>query len=215
MHLFIGDYIIQDEWEISWVHVGDVSPLWSACPNLQELTLQGGAIELGTIEAPNLRKLSLRTGGLPSGVVKSLEVAQLPELEELDIWFGDEGYGAEVEASDLVPLLAREDLPNLRVLRLKNAEFTDELIAFLVDSALLRQVEELDLSMGIMSMEGVRRMCSEAESFSHLKKIDLSDNCIDALSAEAAIPSSLRVTLGEQEKYDPGDLDYRYVSVGE
>ena len=55
--------------------------------------------------------------------------APWPALEDLELWFGDpqRGYGADCGLVDVVPLFGCE-LPRLRVLALRNAMFSDEIV---------------------------------------------------------------------------------------
>ncbi len=210
--LHIGDFEYPDEMEMSWALIGDASSIWEACPALRELTLQGAEIELGKIRAPELSRVSLRTGGLPNEALLSIIEADLPKLEELEVWFGDDGYGAESSVDDVVPLLTRTDLPNLKCLRLMNSEFTDKLVEALIGSPLLAQIETLDLSLGTMTSVGAQRVLDNLESFAHLAEINVHDNGIGETALrelQLALPSVIGEQDGEYTEHD------RYVSVGE
>ncbi len=210
--LFLGDFA-RDELEISWAIVGDVGDLWRAFPELRELTLKGGEISLGEIEAPMLTRLSIRTGGLESPVVQSIAAAQWPRLKELELWFGAEDYGGSCVIRDLEPLLSSELFPKLTTLRLMNAEFSDDIAHSLARCDLLAQLTEVDLSMGILQIGGAQAISENIAAFEHLKKLDLSDNFLsdDAIGLFAPHPF---VVCGEQKGQDEAD-GYRYVSVGE
>src|SRR5690606_11930925 len=62
--LFIGDFDAEEQ-EISWVTIGDLSPLWTTTPKLHTLRLHGAYIELGEFVHPSLVRLEIETGGLP------------------------------------------------------------------------------------------------------------------------------------------------------
>ena len=211
--LVVGDYERVDDTEISWTDVGSLKGLWTILPNLEQLTVQGGGIALGTISAPNLKQLRLWTGGLPKEPMEQIGKASLPALEELEIWFGADEYGAECDVSSLAGLLTGRGVPALKKLGLMNSEFANELPSALAKSALLPQLTELDLSMGTMTETGAQALARHADAFKHLTSIHLSENFISdaALTAlRAALP---QVTSSEQKGDE--EEDWLYVSVGE
>ncbi len=214
----IGDFEYPDECEISWAEVGDVSKLYPVAPNLESLHVCGAGIGLGKLQHARLRRLKLETGGLPGKAVRSVAAADLPELEELEVWLGDEGYGAEASVKMLAPILAGERLPKLKRLGLKNGEIMDDLARAVVDAKVLPRLERLDLSMGTMADDGAQALIDHADRLGHLEKLDLSSNFIGDSQAQA-----LRRALGDaadvsdqNEPEDWGDDElHRYVTVGE
>jgi uncharacterized protein (TIGR02996 family) len=207
--LTLGDFLFPDECEMSWSSVGDVSPLFALYPRLEALELQGGSVTLGEIRLPELRRFEVRTGGLSRASIRSIAGASWPRLEELSVWFGDPYYGAEATVEDLAPILDAEGLPRLRRLGLKNANFTDELIPRLAGSRVLRQLEQLDLSMGTLTDEGAESLDEHRQAFAHLARLDLDDNQLDEQGRLVADLCG-EVNIGRQR-----DSDDRYVSVGE
>ncbi len=215
-HVHIGDFE-QEECEISWAEVGDVSKLYPVAPNLETLRVRGAGIALGRLQHARLRRLVLETGGLPAKAARSVAAADLPELVELEVWLGDENYGAEATTDMFAPILAGDRFPKLKALGLKNGEIMNDLALALVDSPVLSRIESLDLSMGTMNDEGAQTLLDHAGKLKHLKSLDLSDNFIGD-----AVAKALRQALGdavnvsgqdEADEYD-GELEY-YVSVGE
>lgn len=211
--LFIGDFQLE-EYQIYWSVVGDASPLWKAAPNLQSLILQGGEISLGAIELLELRRFAVRTGGLSLDAIKSIVSARWPKLEELEIWFGNGDYGAEADVQSIAMLFEGHGLGALKRLRLMNAEFTDDIVTALVASPLLAQLELVDLSMGTMSDTGAATLAAHMESFAHLKRLDVSDNCISE-EAVAGLVAANGAVVSTEQKNAEDDPEDRFVSVGE
>ena len=210
----------EDELDMpSWIHGLDVSDLWGQLPNLEELIIQGGGIELGVVKHAQLRTLRLRTGGLDRTVVKSLEDAELPALETLELWFGEEDYGARIERVDLEPLLARPDLPALRHLGLRNANraVLEGLMAVLARSPLLPPLVSLDLSLGTLLTSDLGPLLECAARMPQLERLDVSDNFLEP-DAEArlreAFPKGLVFGDQKEEELDD-DEPWYYTSVGE
>jgi uncharacterized protein (TIGR02996 family) len=211
--LFIADFEYPDRIEMSWTTLGDLSKLWPKLPRLETLTVQGGSFSLGNVVLPLLKSAEFRTGGLSLASLKSIASAKWPNLERLEIWFGDDNYGAEGGVDDIEPILNGDGLGKLKSLGLKNAMFTDEICRVLPNARILAQLERLDLSMGSMSDAGAMAIVEAKGKFAHLKSIDVSENYIseDGLAALARIGA--KVIANRQREAD--DEEDRYVSVGE
>lgn len=177
-------------------------------PRLRSLELGGGIMGLGTLDLPRLERFAVRSGGLMHHAYASIAAAQWPKLTHLEIWFGTEEYGDDAfEATHVAELLTGRTLPVLTSLGLMNAEFTDGLISVLRRSELLPRLSELDLSMGTLSDSGASEILSHAKAFEHLKRFDVSRNC---LSPEWALRLKERFDA-DVSKQKPD----RYVSVSE
>jgi hypothetical protein len=94
-----------------------------------------------------------------------------------------------------------------------NSQFADDIARALPESRILRQLETLDLSMGVLTDDGAIEMLEHKEAFRHLKKIDLSQNLLTDAGLKRIHALHDHVVTGEQrEQYDEDD---RYVAVGE
>lgn len=95
--------------------IGDVQPLCAAYPGLEVLTLNGVGHHFGQLDLPSLKRFSAAT--LDVRDVNALATARWPQLEELELQFGD----AHGEAEPLFgPLLAARMSPHLRRVRVKS-----------------------------------------------------------------------------------------------
>lgn len=214
--LFLGDFS-RDDQEISWVHHGELEPLWSITPKLQTLRLRGAGMQLGKFEHPSLQRLEIETGGLPIASVRSLAAAKLPELRHMEVWFGRRDYGGTNDITALAPMFTGEGLPKLSHLGLQNSEMADEIVVELARSKLLAQVGSLDLSMGVMRAAGARALIDNAARFKHLKSINLDENYIP-YDLHAPLQKALgkALQLGRQRAPDVWDgTEHFYTSVGE
>lgn len=211
--LFIGDFEYPDDTEISWTDVGNLQPLYKAYPGLRELRVRGGEIALGTIELPELRSFTVETGGLPLAAVRSIVKATWPKLEALEVWFGQENYGAGGGVKDLEHLLGGEGVPVLRTLGLRNSEFTDALCEALSTAKVVARLQALDLSMGTMTDAGADTLARNAKSFQHLQTLDVTQNYLTETGQKAVAKAARSVAAGNQRT--PYEEDYRYAAVGE
>lgn len=200
------------DWDIS--STSTKAPPAAGLPALRELTLHAGDIALGeAIAYPRLTKLAIQTGQLTAEQLHVIARAELPSLEELDLWFGDPHYGATGDVDDIAPLFQRRDLPHLRTLRLRNCPFADALVTHLATTPLLAQITSLDLGMGNLSDDGVRAMHAQRDRFRHLQHLVLDDN---ALTDETfPIAKELAANLVFGNEHDPDRATDLYVSVGE
>jgi len=197
---------------MSWYNIGDLGAVWAALPQLRTLIVQGGSWTMGTVVLPEVRHVELRTGGLAEESGLAIARAAMPKVDHLEIWYGDDSYGGECTVETVAPLLARTDLPALRRLGLRNAQFTDELCRVLAGSKLLPQLTHLDLSMGIMTDDGARALAADQRAFAHLRELDVSDTYVTE-DGVAALKGCARTIVANDLRDD--DSDDRYVSVGE
>jgi uncharacterized protein (TIGR02996 family) len=209
--LTIGDFDFPDDTELSWTYIGSIEHLWYACPRLEKLHVQGAEIQLGIVNAPNLKELSIRTGGLSRMNLQRLANASFPNLESLEIWFGDSDYGASGTIEDIRPILDDDGakLPKLARLGLKNAEFADAIASEIGKSKILPRLSHLDLSMGVMSDEGARALTKHPTAFQHLQALNLSRNCLSTMRGLDRLANNV---IFDDQKDSEGE---RFVDVGE
>ena len=91
-HLFLGD-IESMQWEISWIHQADLTPLLRAFPNLRTFGVRGSEnLEWEQRTYPELRELTFQSGGLPPEVVRAVAGSEFPELTDLELYLGQEEF---------------------------------------------------------------------------------------------------------------------------
>jgi len=200
--------------QISWSHLGDLSKLYPQLERLEELRLQIGEMSLGAIHLPSLRKLEIITGGLDKATLAAVTHAKWPQLEMLVLYFGTEEYGGTCGIDDLAPIFSGVGLPSVKHLGLCNAEFEDDIARALAGSKILAQLGSVDLSKGTMGDEGAQAILDSAERFSHLERLDLSQNYItEAMAGRLEQALGAKVILTEQG--DGEEADDRYVQISE
>ena len=214
--LFLGD-IVSEETEISWINQCDVSPLFDAFPELEEFRVRGAqGLSLGRPSHANLRKLTVECGGLPGAVVREVAAADLPKLEHLELWLGEEGYGNDVTAEDLTALLDSPAAANLTTLALRDDADADATAKLLAERPRPGRITTLDLSMGALGDAGAEALMA-ADWIGSLDKLDIHFHYVTP-----PVTERLRGAVKEldarfrQEPDDWGDGElHRYVAVGE
>ncbi|RRQ86617.1 STM4015 family protein [Streptomyces griseofuscus] len=217
--VFIGD-LEMEEAEISWIEQSDVTPVLAAYPLLEELGIRGGSgLRFPAVRHEHLRTLRFETGGLPGEVVRGVAGSELPALEHLDIWLGVPEYGGDATVADLAPFLAGGGFPALRHLGLRNSEIQDEIAAAVASAPVVAQLTSLDLSMGVLTDEGVIALL-DGQPLTHLTKLDLHHNYVTEPVAErvraALEPSGVEVDLSEPgDTWEHEGVVHRYTAVAE
>lgn len=212
--LFAGDFVYPDECEMSWAQVGDLSAVWRHFPALSSFKARGVVASLGDIDAPNLTHFVRETSGLTKDEISAIARARWPKLTHLEVWFGDENYGANCVVEDVKPLLAAPPPPGLISLGLRNFEFADGLISPLLESAWLGQVKHLDLSLGVLTDEGADELLRSRSRIAHLETLDLS-KCLLSERHLEELKVACRKVVVDGQRLDEMDEDMRYVAVGE
>lgn len=219
--LFVGD-MTSEECEISWINQGDLTPLLAAFPQLEVFGVRGGnGLEFPPVRHESLQALTVESGGLPAEVVRGIAASDFPALTLLELWLGTSEYGGDSSVADLGPILAGTRLPALRSLGLCDSEIQDQVAAAVASAPIVARLEELDLSMGVLTDEGAEALLA-GQPLGHLRVLDLEHNYItkpvaDRLS-EALEPSGVRLELDRGDAEDDVEADgtvWRFVAVGE
>ena len=162
-----------------------------------------------------LTHLIVETCGMPANVLAEVCEANLPRLEHLELWLGDDRFGWESSVDDLGPILEGRSFPALRYLGLRNSCIADDIAHAVSGAPIIEQIETLDLSLGTLSDDGARALV-EALQRPNLRYLDihyhyLTDAMVRALRATG-------VTINAEEQQDNemyGGEVYRFVAEAE
>lgn len=217
-HIFLGDFHAGVHLDISMAQGGNIGELLNTFPGLETLHLMSSAPELvAPVRHIGLKSLSIVGSGLTDEFVAKLGECVFPNLEELVLCPGGDEYGGMGKnITSITRLIAANPFQSVCKLGLCSSAAVDQIIKHLAGSALLAQLESLDLSLGILSEKGADRLIKEP-SFKHLKSLDLFHNFLNDEKREevkAAFPDTdVNIDPGEAE--DEEDEDWRYVGIGE
>ena len=211
--LFFGD-ITMEESEISWINQSDMAPLFAAYPKLEHLRVRGGqGLRLGTLRHGHLQSLIVETGGLPATVVNQVASADLPALTHLELWLGEENYGADWTMKQLAPVIEGRGFGKLEYLGLRDSEKADEIAEAVAKSPVLGRIKTLDLSLGTLGDKGGEALLA-SPSIKKLKKLDLHHHYLSDGVMKKFKKLGIEVDLEDQQEADGEDGD-RYIAVGE
>jgi uncharacterized protein (TIGR02996 family) len=218
----LGEFDMEDS-ELSWSYLGSLKDLWPVASKLEYLKIHAGSMDLAKIHAPELRELRIETGGFSKKNLASILDANMPKLETLNIWFGQDNYGCNVKPKDLAPLLDGKKFPKLKHLGIANTTWANDLVPMLVGAKVLKQLESLDLSKSHLTLVGIRAMAASVAAFKHLASLDLSECLLSKEAQKLAKTLAKNVDISQQEnesefRPEEGEEDedwWRYSAVGE
>ncbi len=170
---------------------------------------------LGNPRHEHLRKLVIQTGGLSATVLRDVLSASLPQLEHLELWLGDDGYGNDIQTDDLEQLLSPCPFPKLTYLGLCDDCKADETAKLIARVGLPPTVRVLDLSLGTLSDEGAEALAG-SDCLKQLGKLDIHYHFVSP-----AVVERLKQLVPEVDDRDVQNPDlwdgkpHRYVAVGE
>lgn len=211
---FIGD-IVSEENEISWIGQSDLAPIWAAFPLLEEVGVRGSdGLRLSKINHANLRKLVVQTGALRKAVLTDALEANAP-LEHLELWLGDDNYGANTNVTDLEPLMTGNLFPNLKYLGLCNSQYSDAIASRLASSPIMERIDTLDLSRGTLTDKGAQALMASGQ-IGRLKALDITHHYLsEAVLGDLKAATPNLIYDKPQKPYDWDGKPHYYVAVSE
>lgn len=213
--LFLGD-VISEECEISWLEHGDISGLFRAYPQLEQFCVRGAnKLSFGQLQHQHLKSLTIQSGGLGLSVIKEILAAQLPNLDHLELWLGEENYGGDATVNDLQPLLSGNLFPKLTYLGLRDSEIADDIAKAVANAPVLSRLKILDLSLGTLSDEGAEALL-DSSLIPNLQKLDIHFHFCSEAVVEKFAHLGIAVDTSEPQKEHTYDNEsWRYVAVSE
>ncbi|MET0494535.1 MAG: STM4015 family protein [Actinoplanes sp.] len=194
--LFIGALTTEDA-EVSWIQLGDLTPVLNAFPALERLWVRGGpGLELSPLRHEGLRELVLQGAGLPLEVVHAVGASDLPNLTSLELWPGthERQSSGHISPADFAPILQGRSLPALTQLGLCNTDMTDELAAALASAPVVARLKGLNLEKGVLGDEGAAALLA-GQPLTHLEWLNLDHHYLSAEMEQRLIEAMPGVTV--------------------
>jgi hypothetical protein len=211
--IFFGD-ITYEECEISWIQNTDVSPLFDAYPALEHFAVRGAnGLRLGALRHDRLRSLAVQSGGLDATITREIIAAELPALDQLELWLGTADYGGTTPLEDLAPILSGARFPRLTYLGLRDSEVADAIAGAVANAPVLDQLRILDLSLGTLGDEGAVALLANP-ALARLEKLDIHYHYCSPQMVERLQALGIEVDASDPQNESDYDGD-RYVSVSE
>ena len=170
------------EWgEISWINQADYTEFFKAFPNIKGMFIQGsGGLKLGKMNLPKLEILELQGSGLRNEILEDITNSNLPNLKRLNLYFGVENYGCDVEIEYVKNLLNNTNFEELEILGLCNINYAlfSDVLELIFKSKYIEQIKVLDISKSVSLPENIQYIFTNIEKLKKIRYIDLSYNFI-------------------------------------
>ncbi len=201
---YFGD-MDSEECEVSWITQGNYTPIWEAFPNLERLVIKGSnGLSLGKISHAKLSSLQLINGGLDKSVLAEIRDADLPALERLEIYLGDDNYGANIGKAELEDFGNHAKLPALRELGLVNSYIQDEVVAAILPTAIAQRSEILNFSYGALTDQGAQGMIAAMTGLAGCKQIYIEHHYVGQVMQEKVVEAGnqqgIKVVFDDQQE---------------
>lgn len=161
--------------------LGALDALWPALTRLERIALSAGRFELGDLALPACRRARFAARTMSEGSTVAIARAPWPVLERLELDLSR----TEADFVDLQPLFKRDDLPALTHLKIRGCAFAGAITRALIDTAMARRLEVLDLSHGEINPGDAERLARAASSFPALRELWLPLDRLRAQDIEA------------------------------
>jgi hypothetical protein len=216
--------------EVSWIELCDMSPIFTALPNLLSFSLLGmNQLKMNPISSDKLLMLQLVTGGLSTQQLQELFDNDLPALVDLELWLGSDSYGGDYTVETFNRLLAPEEngiFPSLHRLGLMNIDKRDAIFEMIVNSAIVKRLFVLDVSQGTLDKRGAEQLLKlkglplleEINCDHHYMNRKLMGRLVDELDCVVSVQDKEYFDEEEAdvpEGENPDDYDERYCSISE
>jgi hypothetical protein len=134
--------------------LGDISALLKVYPKLEILQINNGfKLNFSPIHHRYLKTLICDAEDLDNRTIQQIYKLELPELEYIDIGFGD-CRGEKPKTPAIAPLLSASFFPKLRYLGIKNGQDYNKLASAIIRSPLVNSLLVLDISNGTLADKG-------------------------------------------------------------
>jgi hypothetical protein len=151
--------------------------IWEQCTALETLVLDMVKMTgSNTIELPNLKRLSWVSPWPEAQAMKPLLEAPRPSLEVLALDFCTTLISdAPVYHSEQFTALMAGGYPNLKELHLTSIDFTDEFLERLLSSAMIKNLEVLNIANNNLTSRSLELLIDAQEQLSSIRMLRLND----------------------------------------
>jgi len=222
LSLFVAD-LIRKESDVAYITHRDLMPIFASFPELEAFHVRGsgytweGTMPFRPFVHAALRTLVFESGGLSPSIIRAVGECELPALEHLEFYFGDENYDGGATVEDIAWLLGGEKFPNLRHLGLRDAPNQDEIAAAAAHAPIVARLESLDLSLGTLGDEGAAALLA-GQPLTHLKKLDLHHHYMSEEMTHRLLETLPGVEVNVEGRSEPhiwnGEA-HRYIAISE
>ncbi|MEM7714275.1 MAG: hypothetical protein AAF349_11995 [Cyanobacteria bacterium P01_A01_bin.68] len=196
---------------------GNMSLILENYPNLEVFHIRtsadgeyyrsyGGCLSFTKVKHENLKTLVIETGSLQQLTMQQLIKLDLPNLEYLELWFGD----AKLDANKLIKNIA-EKFTKLKYLGIRTCQNSDDFAKAIVSFTLIERLIILNFSMGDMTNKGAEYLLN-CSAVNQLHTLDISMNILSSNIVDKFSKFKCQVYTHSQDEDETG---MRYWSLSE
>ena len=212
--LFMGAYEITDSDSIYYFPIWNIGIILKAFPKLELLQLRCGGNNgysnwryFTKFKHNHLKALILETKELSRDRVNQIFYLDLPALEHLELWLGNDNYDENSSTEYLTPILSGEIFPKLYYLGLRNCEYADEIATAIVHSPIINKIKILDLSLGFLTDAGATALLN-CPAVNNLDILSVANNCLTNSMVDKLMQLDTEVVADNQDIYKTASNRY-------
>lgn len=221
------------EYKTSDVDLSNMSPILEAYPHLEVLQVRGfgnddyeysgNGLKFNPMRHEHLKTLILEIGyALSHQIIQQICTLELPFLEYLELWLGNDDYYPiwqyeeeshlldESAINHLKPIISGKLFSHLKYLGLRSSNYSDVIAKSIVKSPLMNSLRVLDLSMGTLTDKGANILLN-CPAINNLHTLDISRNLLSTSMTQQLSQLKCRVIAEPQTN----DTEYQYHAITE
>ncbi len=210
--LFVGDVNRFELQNISFVY-SNFSYILLAYPQLETLKVRNNCyrysccsnyavgLEFSPIRHEKLKTLIIEGVGISNEVFEEICKLELPALEYLELWLGQDSYISRYGINEFVSIFYNI-FPKLKYLGLRNYghDNSDNIAFAIANSPICENLVELDLSMGKIGDEGAKALL-KSSAVRQLDTLNISHNCLNDRMVGKISKLDIEVIADKQNPY--------------
>ncbi|PSB34028.1 hypothetical protein [Chlorogloea sp. CCALA 695] len=180
--VFFGD-IDNSECDSRSIILNDISKVLIAYPNLEVLKIRCSEYGLDKLAFEplhhnKLKALIIESDKLHPEVLNEICALELPALEYLELWLGEEtDHFENLPLKPVMPIISGQRFSKLKYLGLRHSNDSVYIALALIESSLIEQLIELDISMGNLEDDGAEFLLN-CPAVHQLDTLNISLNCL-------------------------------------
>ena len=205
--LFMGAYEMTDYDSIYYFPIWNIGIILQAFPKLELLQLRCGGSNgysnwryFTPFKHNYLKVLIIETKELSRERVSQIFSLELPALEHLELWLGNDNYDENTSIEHLTPIFSGEIFPNLYYLGLRNCEYADEIATAVVNSPIINKIKILDISLGFLTDTGATALLN-CPTINDLDILNVANNRLTSEMVDKLMMLDTEVVADYQDIY--------------
>ena len=208
--------------ELSWITQSNYEKFFKVFSNIKGVFTQGSeSLKLGKMNLPKLEILELQGSGLDCETLEDITNSNLPNLKRLNLYFGVEYYGCDVEIDYVKNLLNNTNFEKLEILGLCNIDYNlfSDVLKLVFESKYAKQIKVLDISKSCSTDRDAQYIIDNIKKLENINYIDISFNYFSNNMIKELIERlkvlNISIDLNNENNFMREDMDLKGFDFGE